>query len=1116
MKHIKFVIFFAIMAASVCSGAQSIALANGTQASGRFPASPEFVSIGDIRMEFRLHGLTEAVDYYGWIFQFGQFYARFLQSSLILNMVDNYDAFVSDNLDLKGRTDVVVRFQRDHANNRLTLEAWNTSDSSGYVAATLPLTAFNTANVAGTTVAFGAPSTSTNLSYLRLYSTVLPLNSPPPSRTNGDLADWEFEGNLVDKSGHGINLTGTASFTATPSYPIGVKFGQFGAQRVWSANNGSLSLDGSVTYSSIDDPNYTYSWSQVSGPGIGVFSAPRSATTHFTAFVPGDYKIRLTAGDGVGTNSLDVDMGAVKTDSKGIVQTGNPEMDVALGPLSMWGTSPWPWYDLAEMAGADSLYPLVTTPPAYGQTALSGTITAVNGSPTVTGVGTNFYRDLTDCDPSSGSGSAYTCQSNVPYSSLSDIQLRDRYFIPDVNCSGSPTLNVNSTIALPIYNGGTNTPASCTAGSIYQFALQGCLTTGGAVCNVGPPWAPSTAYSAGTTTLDAAYHVHTVIAGGTSGGSTPVWNDSSGTTTDGGVTWQDKGPAFYTLSPGFPVVWFWWNSPDGPGTGRIWMNVSAINSATSFTIFGGGYLGPTTQSAGIQYSNPSLPELGIYWNYTGQPSNNLNYYDVVHALYKLYYRTGLTKYQTEARTFADNWYKFATGQGYYYGAPRAMAYLGMIDRAVDGRPSIWKALEQYLTFPPIVSIFQTSTPQSVGFQFDTRETGYSARYIARLAALDPNPGWHATGCTYLHNIVANIYHPVQDIFGQWEVDDYTENASFAGAKLNGRFGSSPWRDAMSGLALEESYDVLKSQCGDFSTAALALTTVINEANFTHDYGEGRNSFGPGVGQFGNVMFGSMIETNIHAYSIAAPGQYVFPLTTGTLAVVNGSPNVVGTGTNFTTIFSALYRGSSPQEGVDAIFIGIPGLFSSSCSEVLRVASVIDDTHLTLTTNWPCASASGINGNGFGWIGTPSASTNCALFGSVATTCEGPIDPSLSHEVHAMWSWLYWKTGITKYKTWAQESAGTDYGGSGGGPGSLLAPAGPYATGYTGNFLASLPPCGSAPCGGGGPSALGKDYGFSAGAGNANNAMAYFILGSPGDPFVNRRFSGQVRITGPSE
>jgi hypothetical protein len=1108
-------VFIALMAAPICPGAQSVVLNGGAQASGPFPNNPMFTSIGAIRMEFRLHGFTPPTDYYGWIFQFGQFYARFYQSSLILNMVDNNDVNAYNNLDLTGRTDVLVRFQRDQVNDRITLEVWNAVDGGGYIYVVYPLAAFNPVNVAGTPMAFGAPTTSTDLAYLRMYSTVVPLNSPPPSRTNGNLADWEFEGNLNDQSGKGINLSANVSYIATPSYPINVSFAQFGAQRVWNPNQGPIALDGSATYSSVDNPTYTYSWSQAGGQGSGSFSTPTGVTTNFTAYLPGDYQIDLTAGDGVTTNSLVVDVGAVITSTQGIVQTGNPEMDIALGPLSMWGTSPWPWYDFTEMADADSLYTLVTTPPTYGQTALSGTITAVNGSATVTGVGTNFYKDLTDCDPSSGSGSAFTCTSNVPYTSLADINLRDRFFIPDVNCSGSPTLNVNSTITLPIYTSGTNTPASCTAGSIYQYSLEGCQTSGGAACSAGPPWTASVAYAVGATTLDAAWHVQMVTVAGTSGGSTPAWNDSAGTTIDGTVTWQDEGRASYAITPGYPLIWFWWNAPDGPGTGRIWLPVGAINSSTSLILYYGAYSGPV--ASGIQYSNPSEPELGIYWNYVSQPSNNLNYYDVVHALYKLYYRTSLTKYLTEARIFADNWYKYATGQGYYYGAPRAMSYLGLIDRAIDGHSTIWKALDQYFTYPTsTVSLFQTSTPQSVGFQFDTRETGYAVRYMARMAALDPDPGWHATACSYLHNIVTNIYHPVQDSLGQWEVDGYSENPDVPGAKLNGKFGSSPWRDAMSGLALEESHDILTNNCGDSATAALALSTVINEANFTHDYGEGSLS-GGGVGQFGNVMYGSMIETNIHASYIINAGQNVNPVTTGTLAVTQGSTVVVGTGTNFTKVFSAIYQRSAPQMAVDPVFIGIPGLFSSSCSQVLPVASVTDDTHLTLAANWPCASASGINANGFGWIAAPSAATNCALFGSVATTCEGPIDPSLSHEVHAMWSWLYWRTGNTKYMTWAEESAGTDYGGSGGGPGSPLPPAGPYATGSTGNFLSSLPPCGSSPCGGYGPSiSLGKDFGFSAGAGNANNAMAYLLLGSPGTPVINRRFTGQARVTGQSK
>ena len=194
-------------------------------------------------------------------------------------------------------------------------------------------------------------------------------------------------------------------------------------------------------------------------------------------------------------------------------------------------------------------------------------------------------------------------------------------------------------------------------------------------------------------------------------------------------------------------------------------------------------------------------------------------------------------------------------------------------------------------------------------------------------------------------------------------------------------------------------------------------------------------------------------------------------------------------------------------GVDATFIGIPAqkTNAASCNAVLPVASVQSDTQLTLATPWSCTSASGIDGVGYGWIASPAAPANCAVLGSIAQTCEGVPDPSLSHEVHAIWSWLYWQTHDLKYLTWALQSAGTDYGGRGGGPGTPTAPVGPFATGNVGNFLWALPACtapdfAAPPCGGyGAINSLGKNYAFSAGAGNANNALAYLMLGSPTIP-----------------
>jgi len=46
-------------------------------------------------------------------------------------------------------------------------------------------------------ITVGGGTMRTQLAYLRLYSTLVPLNSPPPARADGDMGDWEFDGALT-------------------------------------------------------------------------------------------------------------------------------------------------------------------------------------------------------------------------------------------------------------------------------------------------------------------------------------------------------------------------------------------------------------------------------------------------------------------------------------------------------------------------------------------------------------------------------------------------------------------------------------------------------------------------------------------------------------------------------------------------------------------------------------------------------------------------------------------------------------------------------------------------------------------------------------------------------
>jgi hypothetical protein len=174
--------------------------------------------------------------------------------------------------------------------------------------------------------------------------------------------------------------------------------------------------------------------------------------------------------------------------------------------------------------------------------------------------------------------------------------------------------------------------------------------------------------------------------------------------------------------------------------------------------------------------------------------------------------------------------------------------------------------------------------------------------------------------------------------------------------------------------------------------------------------------------------------------------------------------------------------------------------------------------------WPCATGStiGTGGGGsnpFGWMGTPAALTNCATYQSSATTCEMPTqtslqpDPTLGPEIPYVLGWLYGKTSTSLYLSGVRKFGGSQFGGPGGGPGSPLPPVGPFANGLTGAFPDALVPCGQAPCGGRGPGqALGKYFGFSAGAGNANNAWAYSIPKSSSQVY-NSSMSGKVITSG---
>lgn len=332
-------------------------------------------------------------------------------------------------ISIGGYSDFVFRCQRDVPNARMTLEVW-TSAGKQYEINQQP-TATNPQPVSwsgGLNLGSynGAPGSVLNIAYLRWYSTALPLNSSPPTNgsSTGNLADWEFEQNATDSSGHVppfSSWTGaTPSYTTTPVYPPAANLN---APALTGRTGQTITLDGSSSFSFADNPSLQFSWQQtqfvpylntstsgaLSGADAAAFGTAQwssQTASIVSAVLPiaGTYYFRLTVTDANGQSSSQAfKVGSVPTDSNYVVIMPDPKMSFLTGPLTMWGTSPWPWYDSVMKADADALFGPNGEPstPPFQATASgnAGTVAVTNVQSsgawlTVTGTGTHFTTDF--------------------------------------------------------------------------------------------------------------------------------------------------------------------------------------------------------------------------------------------------------------------------------------------------------------------------------------------------------------------------------------------------------------------------------------------------------------------------------------------------------------------------------------------------------------------------------------------------------------------------------------------------------------------------------------------------------------------------------------------------
>lgn len=356
----------------------SLLVKPGTTSVLQVPAVPPFTSLGDYRLEFRIHDWTIPASGYPQFFSWGSYSkVRYLEilmkASGELCAADWVDSTSGGEscANLTGHNDVIVRVQRlgglpvrDGIPGQFLLEAQDVSGTpiSSYCSyTTSPYACAITPGVAdwsGATGYVGNPGypTAFSLAWLKWFSTTVPAGSPfSQESTAADLADWRFENNLTNQGtgGYGVSIGSFnvgPSYTATPSYsPTCVA----GVQQVFRAGY-PAKLDGSGAYPLDGNAMARYLWQELSGPTQVLWSGQNSANPTISQTVFGSYVFQLTVTDSRGqSNNCTVKHGFVATDSNSIVITGNAATDALLGWMIRYGANPWPWADSRHKAEGD-------------------------------------------------------------------------------------------------------------------------------------------------------------------------------------------------------------------------------------------------------------------------------------------------------------------------------------------------------------------------------------------------------------------------------------------------------------------------------------------------------------------------------------------------------------------------------------------------------------------------------------------------------------------------------------------------------------------------------------------------------------------------------------------
>jgi hypothetical protein len=238
-------------------------------------------------------------------------------------------------------------------------------------------------------------------------------------------------------------------------------------------------------------------------------------------------------------SGLDVGVNYATTASLQTMQVVTP-----FGQASQAALQTWLITSQASIAGSQAVVQVTTTIEQFGTPVFSYAAFATSGGcAAITfsgGSSTDSY------DSSQGTYTATKQNSNGNIGTNGNVSLSGSTMVNGTNSTPYGTVSPG-TCSSP----GSITPLSASGGSSVtggEVSLPGTLTLTNPAAPAPPVWQGNKAvplasanWASGTVIVDAAYHIQSVTRVGTTGASTPTFNDSGGTTTDNTAQWTDYG-----------------------------------------------------------------------------------------------------------------------------------------------------------------------------------------------------------------------------------------------------------------------------------------------------------------------------------------------------------------------------------------------------------------------------------------------------------------------------------------------------------------------------------------------------------------------------------------------